>query len=64
MLTANGPCGLGYPFAGTLQGNKLAGDLASPPFYGTAEGTLSGTTLEMTVSNSYGYVMGQLHLHR
>lgn len=66
-LTANGPCGLGYTFAGTLQGNKLVGDLmsaAAPGFSGSAQGVLSGSTLVISAANGYGFTMGELQLHR
>jgi len=64
-LTANGPCGLGYTFGGTLQGNTLAGGIAAPGFGGgTAQGTLSGGNLTMNVFNMYEFNMGQLQLHR
>ena len=64
-LTANGPCGLGYTFGGTLQGNTLAGGIAAPGFGGgTAQGTLSGGSLTMNVFNMYEYNMGQLQVHR
>jgi hypothetical protein len=65
MLTANGPCGLGYTFGGTLQGTVLAGGIAAPGFGGgTAQGTLSGGNLTMNVFNMYEFNMGQLQLHR
>jgi hypothetical protein len=64
-LTANGPCGLGYTFGGTLQGNMLAGGIAAPGFGGgAAQGTLSGGNLTINVFNMYEYNMGQLQLHR
>ena len=64
-LTANGPCGLGYTFGGTLQGNTLAGGIAAPGFGGgTAQGTLSGGNLSVNVFNMYEFNMGQLQLHR
>jgi hypothetical protein len=64
-LKATGPCGPDYRFQGTLLGNALSGGIdAAPIFYGSARGTLSGATLEITLANGYGYIMGQLHLHR
>jgi hypothetical protein len=64
-LTATGPCGLGYTFSGTLQGNTLSGDIEAPQFLGgTAQGTLSGTTLVINAFNIYQYNMGQMQLHR
>jgi len=64
-LTANGPCGLGYSFGGTLQGYILAGGIAAPGFGGgTAQGTLSQGNLTINVFNIYEFNMGQLQLHR
>lgn len=64
-LTANGPCGLGYTFVGTLQGNTLSGEIAAPGFGGgTANGTLAGGSLIIYAFNSYQFNMGQLQLHR
>jgi hypothetical protein len=64
-LEARGPCGLGYPFQGTMNGNTLTGSLGGglvPP--GKATGILSGSTLEITTYNGYGSNMGTMHLHR
>lgn len=49
-------------FTGTLRGNTLQGS-AGPSY---AQGTLSGTTLEIGLGvNGYGFASeGQLHLHR
>jgi hypothetical protein len=63
-LIADGYCGLGYSFTGTLHGTTLSGGLTSGPFQGTAQGTLTGTTLTIEAFNSYRYDMGQLQLHR
>ena len=64
-LTANGPCGLGYRFTGTLQGNSLSGDISAAGFGGgTAYGTLAGGSLTMNAFNMYNTNMGQLQLHR
>jgi hypothetical protein len=64
-LTANGPCGSGYTFAGTLQGNTLEGEIAASGFGGgTAQGTLAGGNLIINAFNRYQYNMGQLQLHR
>jgi hypothetical protein len=65
-LLATGPCGLGYDFDGKLEGTLLRGSLSRGAFTGSASGTLaaSGTSLVMTPSNSYGYEMGTLQLHR
>jgi hypothetical protein len=64
-LKATGPCGPDYSFQGTLPGNALTGGIdAAPIFYGSARGTLSGGTLEISLANGYGFIFGQLHLHR
>ena len=64
-LTANGPCGLGYAFAGTLSGNTLSGSISADGFGGgTAYGTLAGGNLTMNAFNMYGFNMGQLQVHR
>jgi hypothetical protein len=63
------PCLAGqFPFTGTLQGNTLTGNAmwGDPEFY-PVKGTLSGSTLEITIFNdseSGGSPMGQMHLHR
>jgi hypothetical protein len=64
-LTADGPCGLGYTFAGTILGSTLSGNITAYGFSGgTAQGTLSGGILTLEAFNSYRYDMGQLQLHR
>ncbi|HEX7253563.1 MAG TPA: hypothetical protein VF376_11830, partial [Thermoanaerobaculia bacterium] len=64
-LTANGPCGLGYTFSGTIQGNTLSGSISASGFGGgTAQGTLAAGNLTMNVFNMYEYNMGQLQVHR
>jgi len=56
----------GFYFSGDLQGTTFTG-LAmwgDPEFY-PLKGTLSGSTLELTIFNETGGTpMGQLHLHR
>jgi hypothetical protein len=54
-------------FQGKLQGNTLTGTISGDRFTGgsVATGTLSGTTLEITLVNSFGYIPGgSMHLHR
>jgi len=64
-LIAYGPCGLDYPFQGTIEGNHIKGVItgALNPT-GSVTGSVNGATLEIVASNGYGFVMGQLHLHR
>lgn len=65
------PClNSGFPvfFSCTFQGNTLAGTaLWGDPEFFPLKGTLSGSSLEITIFNdseSGGNPMGQLHLHR
>jgi hypothetical protein len=54
-------------FQGTLKGDKLVGTISGDRFRNgsSASGALSGTTLELTVSNSSGFIPGgRMHLHR
>jgi hypothetical protein len=61
-------CGFGnVTFQGTLRGSSLAGTISGDRFKNgsSASGVLSGTTLELTVSNSFGFIPGgQMHLRR
>jgi hypothetical protein len=64
-LTATGPCGDAFFFRGTVQGNTLDGGVTdNDTFDGHAHGTLSGSTLEITFDNGFGFIVSQLHLHR
>lgn len=54
-------------FQGTLKGNSLAGSISGDRFTSgsTASGTPTGATLEITLTNSFGFIPGgQMHLHR
>jgi hypothetical protein len=54
-------------FEGTIKGGRLAGTISGDRFRNgsSASGVVSGTTLELTVSNSFGFIPGgQMHLHR
>jgi hypothetical protein len=64
-LGATGPCGVGFEFNGTLQGNTLAGTVTDDEFHSnfSAQGILSGSTLEITIVYSAAD-NGQMHLHR
>lgn len=66
-LSWTGDCGIiQVTLKGTLNGNKLSGDLLGDPFDGlTAAGTLSGTTLTITlISAAHPYDGGTLQLHQ
>jgi hypothetical protein len=55
-----------FPISGTLQGNTLSGYAlwGDPEFY-PVKGTLSGSSLEITIFLESGVnPMGELHLHR
>ena len=67
-LTATGdpngcPCG-NLTFTGTLQGNFLQGTVGSPNQTWSVSGSLSGSTLDIALMNSFGTGFGQMRLHR
>lgn len=58
-------CNWDLAFSGTLQGSTLAGSVTDYDILlGGAHGTLSGSSLEITIDNGGSFVIGQLHLHR
>ncbi len=66
-LNAPNDCGfMGARFIGTLQGSTLSGKVGGDRFTNAvATGTLSGTNLEITIVNGWGFIPGgQMHLHR
>jgi hypothetical protein len=66
LSTASVPCGWGVvTYLGTLQGNTLEGSVRDDEgLKFPAHGTLSGSSLEITIDNGFDYIVGQLHLHR
>ncbi len=56
-----GLCVRNYQFNGTLQGTFLQGSI---PFGGSATGTVSGTSLVMTLRYRDQIELGTLRLHR
>ncbi len=57
------PCG-NLTFAGTLKGNALEGTINFSTFSWDVRGTLSGSTLDVALVNTFGTIFGQMHLHR
>ncbi len=64
-LTTTGSCGETFYIDSTLQGNTLAGTITDrDTLLGRVLGTLSGSTLEITIDNGSGFTIAQVHLHR
>jgi hypothetical protein len=66
LSTAFVPCGWGVvTYQSTLQGNTLEGSVRDDDgFEFPAHGTLSFSSLEITIDNGGGYIIGRLKLHR
>jgi len=67
-LSATSDCGFqGIAFQGVLEGNTLTGSITGSPWFkqtSTAIGTLSATSLDLTLRNTvYRYSGGQMRLH-
>jgi len=67
-LSSTSDCGFqGIAFQGVLEGNTLTGSITGSPWFkqtSTAIGTLSATSLDLTLRNTvYRYSGGQMRLH-
>ena len=64
-LQTHEPCRFNFDFEGTIHGNTLSGTYTDYEIYRLgANGTVSGTDLEITLTDSVGTVFGRLLLHR
>jgi hypothetical protein len=64
-LQTGEPCRFNFDFEGTIDGNTLSGTYTDYEIYKLgAKGTVSGSELEITLTDSVGNVFGRLLLHR
>ncbi len=65
-IASSGACGFSVVFNGTLEGASLIGTITGQGFYdgSTARGSLSGTSIDLTLTDPSAAAGGQLHLQR
>jgi hypothetical protein len=64
-LQTNEPCRFNFDFEGAIHGNALSGTYTDYEIYKLgANGTVSGSELEITLTDFVGNVFGRLLLHR